>query len=61
MAPEIRELATKFLHAPVTVTIQSPKASPRQIQQTAYVVPKGWNKGAGIATHSWSWKIPKPL
>jgi ATP-dependent RNA helicase DeaD len=44
MAPEIRELATKFLHAPVTVTIQSPKASPRQIRQTAYVVPKGWNK-----------------
>jgi ATP-dependent RNA helicase DeaD len=44
MAPEIRELATKFLQSPVTVTIQSPKASPRQIEQTAYVVPKGWNK-----------------
>ncbi|NJL49336.1 MAG: DEAD/DEAH box helicase [Leptolyngbyaceae cyanobacterium SM2_5_2] len=44
MASEIRELATKFLQAPVTVTIQSPKASPRHIQQVSYVVPRGWNK-----------------
>lgn len=44
MAPEIRELATKFLQAPVSVTIQAPKASPKQIQQISYVVPRGWTK-----------------
>jgi len=44
MAPEIRELATKFLQSPVTVTVQSPKASPKQIQQMTYVVPRGWTK-----------------
>lgn len=44
MAPEIRELATKFLHSPVTVTIKSAKASPRHIQQVVYVIPRGWNK-----------------
>ncbi|MBU6230008.1 MAG: DEAD/DEAH box helicase [Cyanobacteria bacterium REEB459] len=44
MAPEIRELATKFLQTPVSVTIQAPKASPKQIQQISYVVPRGWTK-----------------
>jgi ATP-dependent RNA helicase DeaD len=44
MAPEIRELATKFLQSPVTVTVQSPKVSPKQIQQMTYVVPRGWTK-----------------
>ncbi|MFM7527840.1 MAG: DEAD/DEAH box helicase, partial [Nodosilinea sp.] len=44
MAPEVRELATKFLHSPVTVTIQAPKASPKQIQQVSYLVPRGWTK-----------------
>ena len=44
MAPAIRELATKFLQSPVTVTVQSPKASPQQIQQVSYIVPRGWSK-----------------
>ncbi|MBD0267520.1 MAG: DEAD/DEAH box helicase [Cyanobacteria bacterium Co-bin8] len=44
MAPEIRELATKFLRSPVTVTIKSPKSSPKQFQQVAYIVPRGWSK-----------------
>ncbi len=44
MAPEIRELSAKFLHSPVTVTVQSPKASPKQIQQVSYIVPRGWTK-----------------
>lgn len=44
MAPEIRELATKFLQTPATVTVKAAKTSPKQIQQVAYVVPKGWNK-----------------
>lgn len=44
MAPEVRELATKFLQSPVTVTIKSPRESPKHIQQEVYVVPRGWNK-----------------
>jgi ATP-dependent RNA helicase DeaD len=44
MDAEIRELATKFLHSPVTVAIQSPKTSPKRIQQVAYTVPRGWSK-----------------
>lgn len=44
MAAEVRELATKFLHSPVTVAIQSPKTSPKHIQQVAYTVPRGWSK-----------------
>ncbi|MGB3199733.1 MAG: DEAD/DEAH box helicase [Nodosilinea sp.] len=44
MAPQIRELATKYLQSPVTVTVQSPKASPKQIQQVSYIVPRGWTK-----------------
>ena len=44
MDAEIRELATKFLHSPVTVAIQSPKTSPQRIQQVAYIAPRGWSK-----------------
>lgn len=44
MAPEIRELAAKFLRSPVTVTVEQPKAAPTKIKQVAYVVPRGWTK-----------------
>lgn len=44
IAPEIRELATKFLQTPVTVTVKAAKFSPQQIQQVVYVVPRGWSK-----------------
>lgn len=44
MAPAIRELTTKFLQTPVTVTIKSPKVSPKHIQQVSYIVPRGWTK-----------------
>ncbi|MEM6424602.1 MAG: DEAD/DEAH box helicase [Cyanobacteria bacterium P01_C01_bin.73] len=44
MAPEIRELAAKFLRSPVTVTVEQPKAAPARINQVAYVMPRGWTK-----------------
>jgi ATP-dependent RNA helicase DeaD len=44
MAPEIRELAAKFLRSPVTVTVEQPKAAPNRIIQRAYMVPRGWTK-----------------
>lgn len=44
MAPEIRELAAKFLRSPVTVTVEQPKAAPNRIIQRAYMTPRGWSK-----------------
>ncbi|MEO0827093.1 MAG: DEAD/DEAH box helicase, partial [Cyanobacteria bacterium J06642_9] len=44
MAPEVRELAAKFLRSPITVTVEQPKAAPTKIKQVAYVVPRGLNK-----------------
>jgi ATP-dependent RNA helicase DeaD len=44
MAPPIRELATKFLRSPVTVTVEQAKTAPTHINQVAYVTPRGWSK-----------------
>jgi ATP-dependent RNA helicase DeaD len=44
MAPEIRELATKFLRSPITVTVEQPKATPNRIIQVAYLIPRGWTR-----------------
>ncbi len=48
MAPEIRELSTKFLRSPVTVTIEQPKAAPNRIVQMAYSIPRGWTKARAL-------------
>jgi len=48
MAPPIRELATKFLRSPITVTIEQPKATPTQIDQVAYMIPRGWSKSRAL-------------
>jgi len=48
MEPSIRELATKFLRSPVTVTVEQPKAAPARINQIAYMVPKGWTKARAL-------------
>ena len=48
MEPSIRELATKFLRSPVTVTVEQSKAAPARINQVAYVVPRGWNKARAL-------------
>ncbi len=44
MAPAIRELTTKFLQSPVTVTVEHAKTTPKRIRQVGYVVPRGWSK-----------------
>ena len=48
MDPTIRELAAKFLHSPVTVQIEQPKAAPTRIDQIAYMVPRGWTKARAL-------------
>ena len=48
MEPSIRELATKFLRSPVTVTVEQPKAAPTRINQVAYIVPRGWTKARAL-------------
>lgn len=48
MPPSIRELVTKFLRSPITVTVEQPKAAPKQINQIAYMVPRGWTKARAL-------------
>lgn len=48
MDPTIRELSTKFLRSPVTVSIEQPKAAPARINQVAYMVPRGWTKARAL-------------
>lgn len=48
MDPAIRELTTKFLRSPVTVTIEQPKAAPNRINQVAYMIPRGWTKARAL-------------
>jgi ATP-dependent RNA helicase DeaD len=48
MPPSIRQLVTKFLHSPVTVTVEQPKAAPNRINQVAYLVPRHWTKAKAL-------------
>jgi ATP-dependent RNA helicase DeaD len=48
MPPVIREWVTKFLRSPITVTVEQPKAAPKQINQVAYMVPPGWTKAKAL-------------
>lgn len=48
MEPSIRELAAKFLHSPVTVNVEQPKAAPARINQVVYMVPRGWTKARAL-------------
>lgn len=48
MPPSIRQLVTRFLRSPVTVTVEQPKAAPAQINQVAYLVPRPWTKAKAL-------------
>lgn len=48
MPAVIREWVTKFLRSPITVTVEQPKAAPKQINQVAYMVPPGWTKAKAL-------------
>lgn len=44
----IRQLISKFLRDPVNVSIKQPKATPKQINQVVYTVPRGWTKAKAL-------------
>ena len=44
MPREIRDLIKNFLNSPVTLTVDQPKAAPTRIEQSVYMVPRGWQK-----------------
>jgi ATP-dependent RNA helicase DeaD len=48
MPPSIRNLVSKFLRSPVTVTVEQPKAAPNRINQVVYMVPRGWTKSRAL-------------
>ncbi|ARV61716.1 ATP-dependent RNA helicase [Nostocales cyanobacterium HT-58-2] len=48
MPPSIRQLVNKFLHSPVTVAVEQPKAAPNKINQVAYLVPRHWTKARAL-------------
>jgi len=48
MPLSIRQLVSKFLRSPVTVTVEQPKAAPTKINQVAYLVPRHWTKARAL-------------
>ncbi|WP_017715337.1 DEAD/DEAH box helicase [Kamptonema formosum] len=48
MEPSIRQLVSKFLREPVNVSIKQQKATPKQIDQHVYMVPRGWTKAKAL-------------
>ncbi|MBW4497490.1 MAG: DEAD/DEAH box helicase [Oscillatoria princeps RMCB-10] len=48
MEVSIRQLVNKFLREPVNVSIKQQKATPKQIDQHVYMVPRGWTKAKAL-------------
>lgn len=48
MPPSIRQLVSRFLRSPVTITVEQPKAAPAKINQVAYLVPRHWTKAKAL-------------
>jgi ATP-dependent RNA helicase DeaD len=48
MPPSIRNLISKFLRSPVTVSVEQPKVAPTRINQLVYMVPRGWSKSHAL-------------
>lgn len=48
MEVSIRKLIAKFLRAPVNVTVEQLKATPKRIRQAVYMVPRGWSKARAL-------------
>ncbi len=44
MDPSVLKLVRKHLKSPVTVKVEQPKATPKRIEQSVYMVPRGWTK-----------------
>jgi ATP-dependent RNA helicase DeaD len=48
MPPAIRSLVNKFLHSPMTLAVEQPKATPAKIHQKVYFIPRGWSKSQAL-------------
>ncbi|VXD18251.1 ATP-dependent RNA helicase [Planktothrix serta PCC 8927] len=48
MEPSIWKLVKKFLKNPVTIKAENPKATPKRIEQRAYMAPRGWTKARAL-------------
>ena len=44
MPREIKQLVNEFMREPVNVTGEKPQDTPSRIEQTVYMVPRGWSK-----------------
>ncbi len=44
MPREIKQLVNEFMNSPVNVTGEKPQDTPSSIEQTVYMVPRGWSK-----------------
>lgn len=44
MPKAVKDLVQQFLHEPVTLKVEQPKAAPTRIDQRVYKVPRGWTK-----------------
>jgi ATP-dependent RNA helicase DeaD len=48
MPPVIKSLIGKFLHSPITVSVEQPKATPAKIHQKVFFIPRGWSKAKAL-------------
>ncbi|XDE64491.1 DEAD/DEAH box helicase [Arthrospira platensis BEA 1257B] len=48
MDPSISKLVRRHLKSPVTVKVETPKATPKRIEQSVYMVPRGWSKARAL-------------
>ncbi len=48
MPVSIRQLVSRFLRSPVTITVEQPKAAPSKINQVAYLVPRHLTKAKAL-------------
>jgi ATP-dependent RNA helicase DeaD len=48
MDASIWKLVRRHLKSPVTVKVETPKATPKRIEQSVYMVPRGWSKARAL-------------
>ncbi|MGF1491712.1 MAG: DEAD/DEAH box helicase [Microcoleaceae cyanobacterium] len=48
MDPSIWKLVRRYLKSPITVKVDPPKNTPRRIEQSVYMVPRGWTKARSL-------------
>jgi len=48
MPKQIQDLINEFMDQPVSLSVEQPKGTPKQIDQRVYKVPRGWSKGQAL-------------